>query len=168
MTYSRNKLIPAIFDRSSFDKANFGSLLDNSVGFDTMFNRLFEDFLPAANSTTYPPYNIRHDDEHTRTIEVALAGYSDADLDITVEAGNVLVIKGNKVTNIDDAENKYLYRGVAARKFERRFQLADGVEVTDATLKDGMLNVSITVAAPELEEPKRIAINGTDSDPTET
>jgi molecular chaperone IbpA len=150
---TRNKLVPAIFDRTSLEP-----LFNHSVGMDTFFDRIFEDFLPAANSVSYPPYNIRRDGDN-RVIEIALAGYSEADLDITVDAGNVLVVRGGKVSDIDDNSTNYLYRGVAARKFERKFQLADNAEVNDATLKNGMLYVTIAVHAPEAEEPKRITIN---------
>lgn len=151
---TRNKLVPAIFDRTAFEP-----LLKNSIGFDSMVNRLFDDFLPAVNSVQYPPYNIRRDGEHTSIIEMALAGYSEDDLEITIEEGNVLVVRGGKVSDIDDNSTHYVHRGVAARKFERKFALADGAEVADATLKNGMLYITIRTPEPEREEPKRIAIN---------
>lgn len=151
---TRNKLVPAIFDRTAFEP-----LMKNSVGFDSMFDRLFEDFLPAVNSVQYPPYNIRRDGDHTVVIEMALAGYSEDDIDMTIEDGNILVVRGGKVSDIDDNSANYVYRGVAARKFERKFALADGAEITAATLKRGMLYVTVQTHEPEAEEPKRIAIN---------
>jgi len=165
----KKQLMPALFDSSLWDKTSFGSLMDNSVGFDDMFNRIFYDLLPAANSTVkYPPYNIRVDDEHTRTIEMALAGYDESDIEILVDDGH-LVVKGNKVSNIDDTNTDYVYRGVAARSFERKFVLADGAEVTDATMKNGMLNVTVVTKLPLQGEPQRILINGkSHEDPTET
>jgi len=151
---TRNKLIPAMFDRTAFEP-----LMKNSVGFDSMFDRLFDDFLPAVNSVSYPPYNIRRDDDHTSVIEMALAGYSEHDLEMTIEDGNVLVVRGGKVSDIDENSVNYIYRGVAARKFERKFALADGAEITDATLKNGMLYITVQTSEPEEEEPKRITIN---------
>lgn len=148
------KLVPAIFDRTAFEP-----LMKHSVGFDDMFDRLFDDFLPAVNSVQYPPYNIRRDGDHTSVIELALAGYSEDDLEMTLEDGNILVVRGGKVSDIDDASANYVYRGVAARKFERKFVLADGAEVTQATLKNGMLYVVVQTSEPEVEEPKRISID---------
>ena len=170
---TRKSLLPAIFDRSFFDDARFGnslgSLLDHSVGFDTMLGRVFDDFLPAVSSVKYPPYNIRKDDDHTRTIEMALAGYGEHDIEVLIEDGH-LVIRGNKVSNIDDSSVNYVYKGLAARKFERKFMLTDGAEVTGATLKDGMLNVTGVTQTPDKEEVKRITVNAEAPhvDPTET
>lgn len=146
------KLVPAIFDRTAFEP-----LMKNSVGFDSMFDRLFDDFLPAVNSVQYPPYNIRRNGDHESVIEMALAGYSEDDLEMTLEDGNILVVRGGKVSDIDENAN-YVYRGVAARKFERKFALADGAEVTDAKLKNGMLYITVQTSEPEVEEPKRIPI----------
>ena len=170
---TKRQLLPAIFDRSFFDDArfgtNFGSLLDHSVGFDTMLGKVFDEFLPAVSSVKYPPYNIRRDDDNTRTIEMALAGYGEGDIEVLIEDGH-LVIRGNKVSNIDDSNINYVYKGLAARKFERRFMLTDGAEVTAATLRDGMLNVTVVTQAPEKEEVKRITVNAETPhvDPTET
>jgi molecular chaperone IbpA len=148
------KLVPAIFDRTAFEP-----LMKNSIGFDSMFDRLFDDFLPAVNSVQYPPYNIRRNSDHESVIEMALAGYSEGDLEMTLEDNSILVIRGGKVSDIDDNSDNYVYRGVAARKFERKFALADGAEVTNATLKNGMLYVTVQTLEPEVEEPKRIPID---------
>ena len=150
--------LPTVFDRTLLDEAKLGSLFDHSIGMDHWFNRIFDDFLPAASSVKYPPYNIRMDDDHTRTIEMALAGYGESDIDVLVEDGT-LVVRGNKVANIDDTSVNYVYKGLAARKFERRFALAEGAEVTEATLKNGMLNITVATTPPEVVEPRRIPLN---------
>lgn len=156
---TKQKLVPAIFDRSLLDDSHFNSLFENSIGMDGMLDRLFNDLLPAANSAVkYPPYNIRKDDENTSTIEMALAGYSEADIDITVE-GDILAVKGNKVANLDDTSANYVYKGVSARSFERKFVLADGAEVSDAKMDNGMLVITVVTHVPEKEEVKRITIN---------
>lgn len=149
---TRNKL--AIFDRTLFEP-----LFQNSVGLEEALEHLFNDFLPAANSVSYPPYNIRKEDERTKVIEMALAGYGQDDLEITVD-GNILCVCGDKTADVDDTSVNYVYRGVAARKFERKFVLAEGAEIVDAAMKDGMLFITVQVKEPEVEEPKRITING--------
>lgn len=146
--------LPAIFDRTAFEP-----LMKHSVGFDDMFDRLFDDFLPAVNSVQFPPYNIRRDGEHQIVIEMALAGYSEEDIEMMMEEGNILAIRGGKVTDIDENAKDYIHRGVAARKFERRFVLADRAEVTSAKLTNGMLYVTVTLPQPEVEEPKRISFD---------
>ncbi len=151
---TKQNQLPTLFDRTF----PFGSLFNHSVGMDEFFERVFDDFLPEASSKKYPPYNIRKDDEHTRTIEMALAGYSENDIEITVQ-DNILSIVGNKIGNIDDASVNYVYKGLAARKFERKFVLAEHSEVTGATMEDGMLNVTIQTKEPEKVEVKRISVN---------
>lgn len=155
---TRSKLVPALFDRTLWDDSNLTNLLEKSVGVDRQFQRLFEDLMPAVNSAVkYPPYNIRREGEHEVVIEMALAGYGESDLHLSVE-DNLLTIRGNKVADINDAQENYIYRGVAAREFERKFIMADGAEVADATLKDGMLYVKVALEEPEVVR-KQIPIN---------
>lgn len=143
--------LPAIFDRTAFDP-----LMKHSVGLDDMFDRLFDDFLPAVNSVQFPPYNLRRQGEHEIVIEMALAGYGESDIEMTMEEGNILAVRGGKVADIDENTKDYIHQGVAARKFERKFVLADRAEVTSAKLKDGMLYITVTLPQPEVEEPRRI------------
>ena len=151
---TRHKLLPTVLGSDS----TFGPIFKHSVGLDDFFDRMFRDFLPAAEEVTYPPYNIRKDG-NTRVIELALAGYDESDLDITLEDGNMLTIRGGKVTKMEDhKDDDYIHRGVAARRFERKFQLTDNAEVTKATYKDGMLRVTVEVQPVEEPEPKRITI----------
>lgn len=142
--------LPSLFDRSELSP-----FFDHSVGFDRMFDRLLDQKLTAPN---FPPYNIRKVNEVDRMIEMAVAGYSEKDIDITLEDG-ILTIKGDKVSEETEDSNNYLHKGVAMRKFTRQFRLADTAEVRDATLEHGMLNILIALPEPE-SKVQRIAING--------
>ncbi len=124
------------------------------VGFDRL-----ADLLDAATHETasgYPPYNIERTDENSYRIEIAVAGFKPKDLNIEVKE-NLLTVQGRKA-DIDEAK-RYLHRGLAERAFERRFQLADYVVVTDAHLADGLLSLSLKRELPEALKPRRIAIN---------
>lgn len=124
------------------------------LGFDAFEERV--DRLAKA-SDGYPPYNIeRHVDPEGNEaflIAIAVAGFSESDLEVTVE-DNQLVIRGRQT---DEKEREFLHRGIAARQFQRSFLLADGMQVTDATLKNGLL--CVTAVRPKAEKlPRRIAI----------
>ena len=136
-----------MFDYSPFYRS--------SVGFDRLFSLLDE----AANAEThaYPPYNIERLGENAYRITMAVAGFA-AD-EISIEAkGNALTVAGKKA---DKAENKslFLHQGIAARSFERRFQLADYVEVKGADLDNGLLHISLERHVPEAMKPRQITVN---------
>src|SRR5450432_3704251 len=143
---------------------DFSPLYRSVVGFDRL-----ADLLDAANNETtngYPPYNIERTDENAYRIEIAVAGFKPQDLNIEVKE-NLLTVQGRKQAN-DDAK-RYLHRGLAERNFERRFQLADYVIVTDAQLADGLLTLSLKRELPEALKPRRIEIsNGKDDSLIET
>jgi molecular chaperone IbpA len=123
------------------------------VGFDRL-----ADLLDAASSeaaTGYPPYNIERTGENEYRIEIAVAGFKPEDLNIEVKE-NLLTVQGRKPAN-EDAK-RYLHRGLAERNFERRFQLADFVVVTEANLADGLLSVALKRELPEALKPRRIEI----------
>jgi molecular chaperone IbpA len=123
------------------------------VGFDRL-----ADLLDAATHETangYPPYNIERTDENTYRIDIAVAGFKPAELTIEVKE-NLLTVQGRKASN--DEARRYLHRGLAERNFERRFQLADYVVVTDAQLADGLLSVSLRRELPEALKPRKIEI----------
>ncbi len=136
-------------------------LLRSSVGFDHV-NRLFE----LANrvdetATSYPPYNIEKRGEDAYRITMAVAGFDQSELDITVKE-NSLIVTGKAVeqTATQDGEQvSYLHRGIARRAFERRFELADTVKVVGAELKDGLLHVALKREIPEAKKPRQIQIN---------
>jgi molecular chaperone IbpA len=133
---------------------DFSPLYRSVVGFDRL-----ADMLDAANTETasgYPPYNIERTGDNAYRIEIAVAGFKAQDLNIEIKE-NLLTVQGRKA---DGEETKrYLHRGLAERNFERRFQLADYVVVTDAQLADGLLSLSLKRELPEALKPRRIEIN---------
>ena len=108
-----------------------------------------------APTQSYPPYNIERTGENAYRIEIAVAGFKSEDLNIEVKE-NLLTVAGRKPAN--DETKRYLHRGLAERNFERRFQLADYVVVTDADLADGLLSISLKRELPEALKPRRIEI----------
>lgn len=129
-------------------------LYRSAIGFDRLAN-----MLDAASRNeqqpSYPPYNIELTGENAYRISMAVAGFSQDELEILSESGN-LVIRGNKAE--EQVERQYLYQGIAARNFERRFQLADHVRVESATIADGLLHVDLVREIPEAMKPRRIEI----------
>lgn len=129
-------------------------LYRNSVGFDRLAN-LLDTALRSDNvSTGYPPYNIEVTGDERYAVTLAVAGFAEADIDISVENG-VLTVRGRKE---DDAERKFLHRGIANRAFERKFNLADFVEVTGASLENGLLTIALRKEIPEAMKPRKIEI----------
>ncbi len=141
-------------------------LYRSTVGFDRMFN-LF-DSLSGSDGTvpTYPPYNIERTGENAYRVTMAVAGFGEADLSIESKE-NVLTVKGEKKASEEQKENEFLYRGIASRAFERRFQLADHVEVKGALLENGLLHVDLVRNIPEAMKPRSIAINTGTSKPAQ-
>nr|QQZ52089.1 Hsp20 family protein [Phenylobacterium glaciei] len=109
----------------------------------------------ADAATGYPPYNIERTDENAYRIEIAVAGFRSDELNIEVKE-NLLTVQGRKAAN--DDQRRFLHRGLAERDFERRFQLADYVVVTEAKLSDGLLAISLVRELPEALKPRRIDI----------
>ena len=133
---------------------DFTPLFRSTVGFDRLVHML--DAANGTESDSYPPYNIERTAETAYRITMAVAGFSNADLKVDVKE-NMLSVKGDKGAT-DTAERQYLHRGIATRAFERRFQLADYVEVTGASLSDGVLNLDLVRNLPEKLKPRSIAI----------
>ncbi len=128
-----------------------------SVGFDSL-TRVFEAATRVDNATfSYPPYNIAKSGDDTYRITFALAGFSENEIDIQVE-NNTLTVSG-KVSQDKDATT-YLHRGIAGRSFERKFELANHIQVTGARMENGLLHVDLKREIPEALKPRRIAING--------
>ena len=123
------------------------------VGFDRLADLLDSASTEAASG--YPPYNIERTGENAYRIEIAVAGFKSEDLTLEVKE-NLLTVQGRKVAN--DEAKRYLHRGLAERNFERRFQLADYVVVSDANLADGLLSISLKRELPEALKPRRIEI----------
>ncbi len=133
-------------------------LYRSTVGFDRLFSMLDGIGLDAA-VPTYPPYNIERTGENAYRISVAVAGFGDSELSIEAKE-NTLTIRGDKQEKTDEKKGEVLYQGIAARAFERRFQLADHVQVTGATLVNGLLHVDLVREIPEAKKPRQIPIGG--------
>jgi molecular chaperone IbpA len=123
------------------------------VGFDRLADLL--DAASAEAASGFPPYNIERTGENAYRIEIAVAGFKADDLNIEVKE-NLLTVQGRKPAN--DEAKRYLHRGLAERNFERRFQLADYVVVSDANLANGLLSISLKRELPEALKPRRIEI----------
>jgi molecular chaperone IbpA len=133
---------------------DFSPLYRSVVGFDRL-----ADMLDAANNETsggYPPYNIERTGDNAYRIEIAVAGFKAQDLNIEIKE-NLLTVQGRKADGVET--KRYLHRGLAERNFERRFQLADYVVVTNAELADGLLSLSLKRELPEALKPRRIEIS---------
>lgn len=137
-------------------------LYRSAIGFDHLASLLDANLRNEQKRPTYPPYNIELTGEDQYRITMAVAGFRQADLAIEVE-GNTLTVSGQKT---EEEENKqYLYRGIAARNFERQFQLADHIKVTGASFKDGMLDIDLQREIPEALKPRKITIQN-ETDPS--
>jgi molecular chaperone IbpA len=135
---------------------DFSPLYRSTVGFDRLLTML-DSLGQLEGGQSYPPYNIERTGEDAYRISMAVAGFSENDISIEAHR-NVLTIKGEKRDEQNTENGEVLYRGIASRSFERRFQLADHVEVTGAALKDGLLHVDLTRNIPEEMKPRRIPI----------
>jgi molecular chaperone IbpA len=136
-------------------------LYRSTVGFDRMFSLLDQAAgVDVANS--YPPYNIERTGENAYRISVAVAGFAESDLTIETRENTLLIRGGKPKTQGENSRpNEVLYQGIAARAFERRFQLADHVSVTGASLENGLLHVDLVREIPEAAKPRRIPIGRT-------
>ena len=126
-----------------------------AVGFDRMFDELSRT-AGTLNASNYPPYNIIKESETIWKIEVAVAGFDESELDVEI-INNELVVSG-AVNKENKVETQYLHQGIAGRDFERTFALADNVEVKGASVKNGILTVTLEHIVPESAKPKKIAI----------
>lgn len=137
----------------SFD---FAPLYRSSVGFDQLAN-MMDRVLSAENAApSYPPYNIEKTNDDAYRISIAVAGFSEADLNVEVRE-NSLIVSARKADE-DGQDRTFLHRGIATRAFERRFHLADHVVVTGASHENGMLHVDLEREIPEALKPRRIEI----------
>jgi len=132
-------------------------LYRSTVGFDRLFSMLDNVAGFDGGTPGYPPYNIERTGENAYRISVAVAGFSDPELSIEVKE-DTLTIRGEKQVKIEDDKSQVLYQGIAARAFERVFQLAEHVEVKDASLENGLLHVDLVREVPEAKKPRQIAI----------
>ena len=139
---------------------DFTPLWRSTIGFDHLAD-LVDASLRQATDDNYPPYNIERSSEDHYRITLALAGFAPEDVTVTAEQ-NTLTIEGKKAGK---DEREYLYQGIAARPFRRVFNLADYVQVKEASFKDGLLTIDLAREIPEAMKPRRIAINGASASP---
>ena len=139
----------------SFD---FAPLYRATVGFDQIADLMDRVLTNEGTQPSYPPYNIEKLDDDSYRISVAVAGFSDNDLNVEVRE-NALIVSARKAN--EEGEKTYLHRGIATRAFERRFHLADHVHVRGASHVDGMLHIELVREVPEALKPRRIDIAST-------
>lgn len=140
--------------RTNFD---FTPYRRSTVGFDRLFNLLEAS---AREEDGYPPFDILKEGEDSYRITLALAGFAPADVEVVAQQ-NLLTVSGRRAD--DDGKGEYLHRGIAARTFERRFQLADFMEAGNATFENGLLSIELRRVVPEAMKPRRIEIGGSAS-----
>ncbi len=131
-------------------------LLRSSIGFDHI-NRLLDNSL-GSNEASYPPYNIEKVSEDDYRITIALAGFSEDDLDVTINEGVLIVSAKNNNDKEEEDDSRFLHRGIAQRSFERRFRLAETIRVIDAALENGLLTIDLRREVPEHLKPRKINI----------
>ena len=136
---------------------DFSPLFRSTIGFDRLFDLV--ETAQRATEEGYPPYNIERLAEDRYQITLAVAGFSPDEISITAEQ-NVVTIEGTKA---DKVEREFLYRGISTRHFKRQFNLADYVQVSNASFDNGLLKIELVREVPEAMKPRRIAINGTSS-----
>jgi molecular chaperone IbpA len=134
---------------------DFSPLYRTAVGFDRLA-QLLDAAATQDSQGGYPPYNIERTGENEYRVEIAVAGFRPEELNVEVKE-NLLTVQGRKAAN-DEASRRFLHRGLAERNFERRFQLADYMVVTDAKLADGLLAIELRRELPEQLKPRTIAI----------
>ncbi|KZY69561.1 hypothetical protein A3742_04005 [Oleiphilus sp. HI0071] len=134
---------------------DFSPLYRTAIGYDHVLNMLENATRGEAKNTGYPPYNIEVIEQDKYQITLAVAGFAESDIEITSEH-NKLTIKGKQTS--EQEGRKFLHQGIAARNFERTFELADHVKVVDADLKNGLLQINLVKEIPEAMKPRKIDI----------
>ena len=142
--------------RSAFDFAPFRR---STVGFDRLFDML-ENSSVGQSQENYPPFDLIKTGENQYRIELAIAGFKPDELDITAQQ-NVLIVSGRKAEDTEEKGADYIYRGIANRSFERRFALADHIQVKGADMRDGLLVIELVREIPEAMKPRKIDIGAT-------
>jgi len=145
-----NTFIPTLWGTKDLDKF--------FVGFDEQFahlQKLHDDV--TKNIPNYPPYNIRKNGENSYTIEIAVAGFAETEIDIEIDGGK-LIVKGNVDAATDALEDNFLFKGIATRAFTRAFAIDDHIEVKNAELFNGMLKIALERMIPEASKPKKVPV----------
>ena len=140
--------------RSAFD---FAPYRRSTVGFDRLFDMLENS--GGQSQENYPPFDLIKTGENDYRIELAVAGFKPEEIDITAQQ-NVLLVSGRKNEETEGKGSEFIYRGIANRSFERRFALADHIQVKGADLKDGLLAIELVREIPEAMKPRKISVGG--------
>jgi molecular chaperone IbpA len=140
---------------------DFSPLYRSTIGFDRLFS-LLDQYSSVDGAPTYPPYNIERTGENAYRITIAVAGFGEDELSVETRE-NALTVRGSKepAAKAETEKREVLYQGIAARAFERRFQLADHVQVTGASVVNGLLHIDLVREVPEAQKPRSIPINKT-------
>ena len=134
---------------------DFAPFRRSSVGFDRLFD-MMESSAAGQGQENYPPFDLIQIDDNVYRIDLAVAGFTANEIEITAQQ-NVLIVSGEKC---DDEGQRFVHRGIATRSFERRFALADHIQVREADLRDGLLSIMLVREIPEAMKPRKIDING--------
>ena len=145
--------------RSAFD---FTPYRRSTVGFDRLFDMLENS--GGNGGENYPPFDLIKTGDNDYRIDLAVAGFKPDEIDITAQQ-NVLIVTGKKKEESDEKGNDFIYRGIATRSFERRFALADHIQVRAADMKDGLLSIDLVREIPEAMKPRKIDIGGSQGRP---
>lgn len=137
---------------------DFSPLFRSTIGFDRLTNIMDTAMRQSDATEAYPPYNIQKTGENSYCITLAVAGFSEEELEIVSHEGK-LVIEGRVKPNEENKENIFLHRGIAGRAFKRSFQLADHIKIMGANLSNGLLNVELVREIPEELKPRKIEIS---------
>lgn len=137
---------------------DFSPFHRSTVGFDRLFTML-DSLGQPEQTTSYPPYNIERTSDDAYTITMAVAGFAEQDLDIEARE-NTLTVRGEKTASDEQEDATYLHRGIATRAFDRKFQLADHMQIQGASLKNGLLHIELVREVPEDKKLRKIEIAG--------
>lgn len=137
--------------------ADLTPLYRNAIGVDRILNRVMNTFEQQSSTTGYPPYNIIKCDDNHYAVEVAVAGFTQGEIEVRVE-NNTLIVTGEKIPTDDGTHTDYIHQGISARKFIRTFSLAEYVEVIDATVENGILSVRLEQIVPDSLKPRNITV----------
>jgi len=145
--------VPAFFSQDAFKDFDkfFVGFEDSAKQFQTLHADL------TKNIPNYPPYNIRKNDENSYTIEIAVAGFGQNEIDVEIDGGK-LIVKGNIDASLDALEDNFLFKGIATRAFTRSFAIDDHIEVKNAELFNGMLKIALERLVPAEQKPKKVPV----------
>lgn len=129
----------------------------HAIGFDRLFDEIGRTFVNSRSDGNYPPYNIVRLDDTNYTVELAVAGFGQEEVEVEIKE-NLLTVKGEKAAAEEADKREYLHRGISSRTFVRTFTLADNVEVREATVSNGILTIALEHVVPEEKKAKKIQI----------